>query len=236
MAYPSDEDIIKLLNNDSIQNAENLTGKEADSDEPTMELGFVMNLYDNITKEKALKSIGDATFSMDWTAYCELIETFGFGLMIEEFSPNGGDSLRIYYHEKDGLLLKTDSYLGDRNSAKVYYNWKPNTKPKKEWKDTDVAELVNFHDVTSSGCLRNAGPKIPDDLVWVGDHDAREALGFNLKRLREKGEFLPKWKGRPYLSLMGYWEKDDIEEYDSIREDKIKKLPQWVQENIKGML
>lgn len=247
MDYPSDKDIIRLLSNDPIKNAENMTGKDSSDDVPTMKLGFMMNVYDGMVKKKALKAIGDTVFSMDWLAYCELIETFGFGLMMEDFAPDGGASIRIYYHEKDGLLLSTDSYHGNRSSASVYYNWKPNRvlKPQEEWKNPNVEEWVPWYDVTSSGGFyypNHERYEIPDelsdpgwdDIVWSGDHDAREALRFNLKRLREKGTFIPKWKEQPYMRLLGHWEKDDKDKYKTIREGRLNRLPQWVQDNIRG--
>jgi len=241
MAYPTDKDIINLLGFDAEKTADEITGE----DKASTNLGFIMHLHNSIAKETALKAVGDTSFNMDWLAYCELIETFGFGLMIEDFSPDGGRSIRIYYHEKDGLLLSTDSYLGNRNGARVFYNWKPNIKPKEEWEDPDVAELVNFWEAISSGGFYYPGhnrSEIPDNpldpiwdkVVWAGNHDAREAIEFNLRRLREHGAFIPEWKERPHLWLIGSWEKDDKDKYNSIIENRIKRLPQWVQDNIKG--
>lgn len=246
MTYPSDKEIIDLLNNDPLHSAEQMTGKSYKEDEATSSLGFMMNVYNNMAKEKTLKSIGDTVFNMDWLAYCEMIETFGFGLMTEDFSPDGGESIRVYYHEKDGLLLYADSYHGNRNGAKVYYNWQPNLKPKEEWKDPSVGEFVSYFEVTSSGGFYHPNHErnmIPDDVsnpiwknvAWVGNHDAREALSFNLRRLREKGAFLPKWKKMPYMWLVGHWEKGDKVDYKSIVKNRIKRLPQWVQDNIEGI-
>lgn len=242
MAYPTDEDIIKLLGFDCEKKAAEITGEDGSP----VNLGFMMNVYNEMTKKKVLKSIGDTVFNMDWLAYCELIETFGFGLMMEDFSPDGGKAIRIYYHEKDGLLLVADSYLGSINAARVYYNWKPNVKSKKDWTDPNTAELVNFWEVVSSGGFYYPGhirSEIPEDvllpawdeIIWSGNHDAREALGFNLRRLRENGTFIPEWKERPYLWLMGGWETGDKDKYGSIIKDRIKRLPQWVQDRIKGI-
>lgn len=241
MEYPSDAEIIRLLHNDPLANAEKLTGKSYKDDDSTSNIGFMMSIHDNMVKDKALKSIGDTVFSMDWLAYCEMIETFGFGLMINDSSPDGGESLRVYYHEQDGILLCADSFQGNRNAASAYYNWRPNLKPKEEWKDPDVAELVNFHSVTSSGSFYYPGkedmiqsdPPL-EEIVWTGNHDAREALSFNMRRLRELGTFVPIWKKQPYLWLVGHWEKEDKDNRNEIVENRIKKLPEWVQKNIRG--
>jgi hypothetical protein len=241
MAYPSDKDIIKLLYNDPLANAEKITGKSYKDDETTSNLGFLMGIHENMVKDKTLKAIGDTVFSMDWLAYCEMIETFGFGLMINDLSPDGGESLRIYYHEKDGILLCTDSFQGNRNAANAYYNWRPNLKPKEEWADPKVAELVNFYQATSSGGMyfpEKDGESTDDpkweDIVWAGNHDAREGIAFKLKQLREYGKFIPVWTRQPSLWLLGHWETDDKSKYEKIRDDRINRLPTWVQDNIKG--
>lgn len=245
MAYPSDADMIKLLTNDPIKNAEDFTGKKTDDDPATVNLGFIMHVHDNMVKDKALKAIGDTVFKMDWLAYCEMIETFGFGLMMEDFSPNGGESTRIYYHEKDGILLSADSFRGSRNSARVYYNWIPNVAPKEDWIDPNTAEFVNYWEAISSGGFFYPGHKrheIPenvldpawDNIVWAGEHAAEEAIGFHLRRLREYGTFIPIWKEQPHLWLLGNWEKEQKDNYEQIRLNRIAKLPQWVRDNIKG--
>lgn len=245
MAYPSDRDIMKLLANDSLANAEKLTGKSYKEDEGTSNIGFLMNVHDNIVRERALTAIGDTVFSMDWLAYCEMIEKFGFGLMVEDFSPGGGESIRLYYHEKDGLLLITDSFRGNRNSASVHYNWMPKIRPKEDWANPEVAEFVDYCGATSSGGFEyiaetdNPFPKNkldPDwkNVVYVGNHDAREAVGFKMRRLRENGTFIPVWKKKPYMWLVAHWEKDQKDNYDQINSNRIAKLPQWVQDNIKG--
>lgn len=234
MTYPSDKDIIKLLSKDPLENAEKITGEDIDGDKATMSLGSVINVHNDMMKDKTLKAVGDTVFHMDWLAYCDMIETFGFGLMMEDYSPDGGAFLRIYYHEKDGLLLRADSHHGNRNSAKVYYNWKPNFRPKAEWKNPEKPEFASFLSLTESGGIYPRDAKI-EDTVWAGNHDAREALSFNLRKLRENGTFVPKWKKRPSLWLVGHWEEADEAVYDRINRNRIAKLPQWVQDNIKGI-
>lgn len=241
MGYPSEIDIINLLHSDSLSNAEKVTGKSYKDDKNTSNLGFILSIHDNMIKEKALKDIGDTTFSMDWLAYCEMIESFGFGLMLNDLSTDGSESLRIYYHEKDGILLCTDSFSGQRNSATAYYNFMPNLKPKKEWKDKGIPELVNFYKAVSSGTICSAGEdELLKNAIWSGDHDAREGLLSKINYLKKFGRFIPVWKNQPHLWLLGNWEskyegEDRQEKYDEIRADRISKLPVWVQKNIKGI-
>jgi hypothetical protein len=238
MNKPSDKEISDILKVDPLVEAEKATGKSYKEDDATMNLGFLLNVQNNLVKENALKSTGDSVFSMDWLAYCEFVENLGFGLMIEDFNEDGTESVRIYYHEKDGLLLKTDSFNGNRNSAIVYYNWRPDIKPKEEWKDPNKVELADWG-VTSSGSWNRTDDitdKTVEDhwrsLVWSGDHDAREALSFNMRQLRENGTFMPIWKNRPFLWLLGHWESKGEYSYAKINESRIKKLPEWVQDAI----
>lgn len=246
MAFLSDKDIVNL-----ITNAEEKNTKESGEDTPTMNLGSMMNIYNDIVKDSVIQSSADTVAHMDWLAYCELIETFGFGLMMEDYSPDGGKFLRIYYHEKDGLLLVATSSGGNRQAARVYYNWKPNVLPQEEWEDADVADFVNYWEAVSSGGFFYPGHErheIPenvldpawDNIVWAGEHDARENLSFKLKRLREYGTFIPKWTEQPYVWLVGYWEQsgdvgeEDTIDYNDIIKNRILRLPKWVQDNIKG--
>jgi hypothetical protein len=230
MADLTDAEIIKLLKSDPLLEAERQSGKSYKDDEATMSLGFMFQLNRDTRAEKALTDIGDSTFIMDWLAYCEFVEQLGFGLMIEDFNKEGTESIRIYYHEKDGLLLRADSCHGDRNAADVYYNWRPNFKPESEWKDPNKAEYIDHWTLTSSGsfCVRG------DEKTWVGHHDAREALALNMRQLRENGTFIPKWRNTPFLWLAGHWEDTDEKEYQEINVDRIERLPQWVQDNLKG--
>ena len=249
MSYPTDKEIINLLSTDPLYEAEKITGKSYKEDDKTSSLGLLMSIQNNMMKDKALRDIGDTVFSMDWLAYCELIEKMGFGLMLEDFSPNGTEAIRIYYNEKDGLLLRADSFQGCRNSASVYYNWQidpePKLKPKESWFDPEKPEYYGWWSFTSTGCMCHPTCKIADlpedkadpawkEVVWSGNHDAREALGFNMRQLRENGTFIPRWIEQPHLWLVGHWEKDDNDSYSEITQSRVKRLPEWVQDNIKG--
>lgn len=71
--------------------------------------------------------------------------------------------------------------------------------------------------------------------IWSGHHDCREALKFNINRLSENGTFVKKWKEQPFLWLLHHEDsKREGYDYKAINEEKIKMLPEDVQELIKG--
>lgn len=71
--------------------------------------------------------------------------------------------------------------------------------------------------------------------IWCGDHDCREALKFNINRMVENGTFLKKWKKKPFMWLLHHMDsKQEGYSYEEINEQRIKMLPEDVQELIKG--
>lgn len=63
--------------------------------------------------------------------------------------------------------------------------------------------------------------------VWVGYHDCREAVKNNIRLLLKEGEFLKKWKRKPFLWLAGHseYEKNNWEE---VTKERLNKLPDFV--------
>ena len=117
----------------------------------------------------------------------------------------------IYWHD-DGMLLKFDSYSEqkDLNSGKLYYCWRPLIP--------DVAHRLHLY---SSGGYHN----YDTDPVWVGDHDIREAMRFNINNFRTYGNFVVPWVKTPFLWLLNYMETQDKDySYDEINVRKLKMI------------
>lgn len=152
--------------------------------------------------------------------YRAIIENYGFEQALEiPFDGRDGekDTFFVYAH-RDGLLLSFDTFWNRKsvNAATVRYNWRPNGD-RSQWRDGMV----------SSGHLHKT------EDVWIGDHDAREALLFKLDRLRKHGEFLNPWIERPFLWLLHYMDtKRPGYSHDAINAERIALLPAWVQEMI----
>lgn len=206
----SDDGVAALLSHDPLQALEDFTGKDTATAGLGAGLAFVQT--HGARKEEVLTQRGDTTFSNKLDRYVRIITDYGFELAGEfPFKSRMWDYdeiMFVYVHRGYGLILCFDTHGGaDRdggylvNGGKVYYNLAP--KGSLGWP------------VTSSG-----GYHFDEDAVktWVGDHDCREALIFNLERLRENGTFLPKWRSNPFLWFLHH---DDTynEPYQAARKE-----------------
>jgi len=217
----------QVLLNDPIAEFERLSGKDYklnNDDENKAMLSLAM--LRNEQKHDILESSGDTTFSMSGEDYQANIEDFGFELIYEEpftadhCGDTNEDVIKVFWF--DGFLLYFDTCRGARNGGKVWYNWKRN----------DDAE---------TGCTSSGG--MTDD-IWVGDHDCREGLRFNIDRLRANGEILKQWKHYPRcLWITHYGEKDNVfgkhdwrgskpHPADVRTQERIDKFPEYVRKSI----
>lgn len=209
----SNKELADALNFDALDTAEKLTGGTITKDDPlTMAVGIGLMQANAEAKERMLTERGDTTFSNELDRYQAIIQAYGFELALE--LPFTGDDDRperlFVYATRDGLLLKFDTYWNHKiNSANVYYNWQYLTEHP-GW------------DLTSSG-------HVTRDKVWVGYHDAREALLFKMDRLKANGAMLSPWVEQPFLWLLHYMDTKDKEyDYEAINRERIAMLPDWV--------
>ena len=210
----------QLLKFDPLSHAEDITGHSIHEDggfkNPAVALGFLLMQENNAAKERALVARGDTTFGDALSRYLEIIVGAGFERALElPFLSSYASEKYFIFARRDGLLLSFDTYNGKSvNGGKVYYNWKP-----------ENFENSHFR-LTSSGHLSKDG-------VWIGDHDCREALLFNMGNLSANGKFVAPWVERPFLWLLHYQDtKADGYSYDDINNERIAMLPEWVREMI----
>jgi len=219
----SDAEVGRLLQLDPLAIAENFTGVSYKDDEATALLGAVISMKAADIKNAALTARGDTTFFNMLDTYVSIITDLGFELVLDvPFAKkvHGTDDVRqehqfIYAH-RDGLLLVFDTYDSTQvNGGKVYYCWKPANDDRK-------------HDILESGDWRFHDGK---RLYWAGDHDCREALRFNITRLKDNGTFLAQWPldNDIFLWLLHHGDTS-VEGYDykAINENRIELLPDWV--------
>lgn len=214
-------DLGTLLDRDALAEAERFTGQSYKEDSLTANIGLVNHIWLVEDRKRALEAAGDTAYSMRHNDYTRVLsDVLGFTRVLEEpfkGRENTEELFQIWWHP-DGLLLKTDTFTWehkqerDRNSATVYYNWRPNADfdYQKHWRI-----LSSYH--------------WTDDII-VGNHDACEGLVYRLSELRKYGDFLPKWRERPWLWLLHH--QDDSGSYQEINRRRISLLPQEIQDAI----
>lgn len=219
----NDKQLSELVAVDPLAVAEKVTGTSYKEDESVTALGMLLALAHNNAKNKAYDETDDTKLTNEVSRYERILAEEGFTCIYEEpFNGTGygaqqtartPEKLALWWHPADGLLLAFDTFGGKDhhvNSAKVYYNWKPNEGEKNYW------PALSSHDGFRDG-------------VYAGDHDAREALRFNLRRLRSLGSFINPWVRRQFLWLLHYMDtKDENYSYEVLNEKRLAKLPDAV--------
>jgi len=67
--------------------------------------------------------------------------------------------------------------------------------------------------------------------IWVGNHDCREALKFNISELQKNGTFVKQWVDTPFLWLLHYMDtKSEGYDHEKITTERLNKLPKGVRE------
>ena len=126
------EDLKKLLDFDSLAEAEKITGKSYKESDVTSALGMLL-MWDN-TKEKneILSTQDDTLFSETESEYLRKVTDFGFEILLKDpFKSTGWNDEEIeehfyvMFHREYSILLAWDTFRGHRNGGKMYYNWSP---------------------------------------------------------------------------------------------------------------
>lgn len=211
------------LNYDPVDQAEKLAENFGLRGNDRNALILKMAIQSGADKRALLEGLGDTTLSNTVVRYKDVLAELGFEevLAIPFAAPQYGYNEHYYvYAHRDGLLLTFDTYGGEnQNGGHLYYNWK-------------IEDRNDKLGCTSSGCFaRDAYDR--GEYVWVGHHDAREALKRNIRKLRENGQFLTQWIEQPFLWLLHYMDtKNDDYDYKAINAERIAMLPEWVQKMI----
>lgn len=186
--------------------------------------GLGLHMAYNHTKTELLRTAGDTTFSMKISDYLRIIREEGFILVLEEKFKEAGfggvdsteETLFIFFHPLDGVLLCFDTFDGDRvNGGNLYYNWTPNGT------------------LQYSGCLSSGGWD-EDCKMWSGHHDCREGIRRIMSNLRTQGKFVTPWVKDQFLWLLHHVDvKDPNYDYKEINSSRIARLPEYVQKAIR---
>lgn len=218
------KDINELVKFDPLSEAEDITGHSYKENDAVTLLGMALMMGNNERKTSALKFTNDAYFNQPVPEYIETIKRIGFEQIgRKNFS---GESCGTIHHNEQfffwlpskGILLEFDTYSegGGINSGSFYYNLRLDGRAdgKYGWQ--------------SSGGLSRI-----DNGVWIGNHDAREAVRHHIGVMETVGTFLPKWIERSWLWLLN-WSDTKATGYDhaAITEANIAMFPKEVRRAI----
>lgn len=141
------KEILDLLKRDGLHEAEQATGKSYKESPETLSLGMHHTISLNKQKEKALKEIGDTTFSMKTEDYLKIVTDFGFELLRKiDFigHNNNNESQYVMYHNKYGILLNFDTFHDTINGGNFYYNFLMPCKLESRHSLTETGNFVSW--------------------------------------------------------------------------------------------
>jgi hypothetical protein len=253
---------------DPLDIAEKMTGKSYKDDTSTVCLGMALQMEKSKAMEALMDASNDTKFSETAASYLKKVTEFGFEVILkEEFEADGWDNtiikecLYILWHKKYSILLVFDTFRGNRNGGKFYYNWSPNNNigigsitssggyHGFYWNEDFTKEFVNpeespiwkdisweeFSVISKEWTLKDKVYRKANNLraVWSGDHDCREALKNNINLLAENGEFLKKWIDPPFLWLLHHGDsKEPGYDFNEINNRRMELLPDYVKQCI----
>ena len=208
MSSEIDKDLDTLLRFDSLQRAEEISGKSYKEDENTAWMGMILMQANAKAKEAALTAQNDSVFSNELDRYLEIIATEGFYKIFEMEIPNTNDKFFLYWHD-DGILLQFDSYGGKWvDGGNFGYNWSPS--------EGERESCLSSHDGLRDGVL-------------AGSHDCREAIRFHIRKLRENGKFVVPWRREPpMVSLIN---RDEYKQLGKVPWDEWRKISREIRKN-----
>jgi hypothetical protein len=231
------KDLDEILNYDPLAEAEKLTGKSYKEDKRTMSLGFIEHIRHTADKRKTLHNLDDTSYSEDIERWTRITKDLGFeevlhapfeGTKYREDQDAPKEYLSICWHPC-GILMKWDTYRGNRNSASIYFNWTANDQSKPWGPDLPI-----------SGGMVNP-PEGKEDICTLCAHiDIREAFRHTMKKLFHYGKFETPWIEQPHLWLLHHEDEQKIEKdsggdwkvssemYKNVNLERISQLPEHV--------
>lgn len=173
------------------------------------------------------------------------------------------EKLYCLWHNEYSILLVFDTHWDNRNSGHFYYNWSPNNikhdfnltssggfeglnwlndfskeieyEIKEPTWDTSTQKYEDFSLINKKWREEYYNWRSENNLraVWVGNHDCREALKFNINNLANNGTFLKEWKKQPFLWVLHYMDtRDKNYNHKELSRKRIEKFPEYVKKMI----
>lgn len=220
-----------ILNFDALNTAEKITGKSYKEDKETELLGIALHIGHAEDKKARLMESCDSYFSQPLENYLSIVYELGFQIAYTEEIPPKKDEDRlsdayfIFYHP-DGIILEFDSYWGMKsiNGGRFFYNWRPNLPKSNNFRVLSSGTYAVYDDETNN-------------YIWSGNHDCREAIKYNIEKLREHGTFVTPWVDCPIHWFSHYGDRVDNDDflakgdmYRKLSKPRIEAFPSEVKE------
>lgn len=211
--------IDRLLNFDSLAQAEDFTGLSYKDDETTMALGMLMHIENGQRKRDALQAANDTHWGIKFLDAVDIFLDLGFEPIYAQIKPDNreyGKGQPVHYNAywRGGILLIMESHEDSLNKANIYFNWRRHDG-QTQWPDWDLG--------LSGGWERHTGgyDGILADDPWtlVVSTDMREGARRKLERIESlDGFILPEWAFQPFLHFVSYVEeRAEADDYEGSR-------------------
>jgi hypothetical protein len=221
--------IVALSKIDPLSEAEGITGNEYKDDKLTISLGLRLHIAKGEKMRALLSEADDTQFQNTVENYLRIVGRAGFEVVLCDLVKKSDrmEHFYILFNKELGILISFDTHKWENkdsaenvNSGNILYNWLPNDR-----KDRFL--------YTSSGGFEDSGLPVPNELVWIGSHDCREAAITNISGLAANGTFFPKWVKQPFFWFVAHSEsKDKGYDYEAITGERYSRLPSYVKDQV----
>lgn len=229
MAGSFDKAISDIRKQDSLADAEKLTGESYKTSKLTSALGFGLHIQ-KVQDEQALAEITDDTTGDSLEHYLKVAKELGFEVVGNwdfvgrEYPPEPvlQEKLFLLWHRDKYSSLEIETYAAHRvNKATLRYAWQP---------PEGFSGLPGW---ICSGGMR--------DGIWCGYHHADKFLRNIWKEINETGELVP-WPEFPFMQLVGYSEClytnrkgsafDSVKHTKQLTAQRLETVPGYVREGM----
>lgn len=208
----TDTDLQRVMSQDSLADAERITGDSYKESPDTAMLGMVLQMRNGEARRRMLADSDDVRYGLTIEQYEACIGRMGFERVLllpfvdSEHGERQENSFRVYWNNRIGSMMHLDTYYGNKsvNGGKWHYAWKPN-------------EGENRFNCTSSGSFTEGG-------IWLGDHDCREGVGIAIRMFEQCGAFVkpwPKYYRLPWLAHYMDWKHSKDWQVNSAHVDRV---------------
>ena len=211
----TDDKLTKLLNYDSLSEAEKLTGEDYHDSKLTTGLGFLLLQENERVKREALTANNDLHRRIGFLEAVDVVLDLGFELVYAQILPDPRRDNPVHFqvYWRKGILLTLESYGKDGpgeyerfgiNQAHIWYNYRnadggTNFRPEISGSSSWTRETAGWD-----------GEYPEDPWTMLGDKQVTEGLRHYLDILDATGGVLEEWAYTPRtMQIHSYAERTD---------------------------